>query len=189
MSAAVIGQPLPRVDGRLKVTGRATYAAEFARPKLTYGALIQSMIANGRVVKIDLFAAKSAPGVIGILTRENAPRFKPYPDDLSRAGAPGESRVPLQDDKIYYAGQHLGVVMAETFEQATYAASLVRVTYEMQPPVVMLNDPRAQKNAIYPEKFAGRDALQVKRGDVDAALMTAAHKIDVVYSTPIENHN
>src|SRR5439155_10192455 len=114
---------LPRVDGRLKVTGRATYAAEFARPKLTYGALIQSMIANGRVVKIDLSAARSAPGVIGILTRENAPQFRPYPDDLSRAGAPGESRVPLQADNIYCAGQQLGVVVAETFERGTYAAS------------------------------------------------------------------
>jgi len=189
MSATVIGQPLPRVDGRLKVTGRATYAAEFARPKLTYGALIQSTIANGHIVKIDLSAAKSAPGVIGILTRENAPHFRPYPDDLSRADAPGESRVPLQDDEIHYAGQHLGVVVAESFEQATYAASVVRVTYQTQPPVVTLDDERAQKNAISPEKFAGREALQVKRGDVDAALTTAAHKIDFVYSTPIENHN
>ena len=189
MSATVIGQPLARIDGRLKVTGGATYAAEFPRPKFAYGALIQSAIANGRVANIDISAAKSAPGVIGILTRENAPHFRPYPDDLSRAGAPGESRVPLQDDNIYFAGQHLGVVVAETFEQATYAASLVQVTYQQQPPVVTLGDERAQKSATWPEKFAGRDALQVKRGDVDAALATAAHKIDVIYSTPIENHN
>ena len=189
MSATVIGQPLARIDGRLKVTGRATYAAEFSRPKLAYGALIQSAIANGRVAKVDISAAKSAPGVIGLLTRENAPHFRPYPDDLSRAGAPGEGRVPLQDDNIYFAGQHLGVVVAETFEQATYAASLVQVAYQPQPALVSLDDERAQKSATWPEKFAGRDALQVKRGDVDAALATAAHKIDVVYSTPIENHN
>src|SRR5438132_6485647 len=189
MSAAVIGQPLPRVDGRLKVTGRATYAAEFARPKLTYGALIQSTIANGRVVKIDLSAAKSAPGVIGILTRENAPHFRPYPDDLSRADAPGESRVPLQDDEIHYAGQHLGVVVAESFEQATHAASLVRITYQTQKPVVAIPDEAAQKSATMPETFIGREKLQVKRGDVDGALASAAHKIDIVYSTPIENHN
>jgi len=189
MSVIVIGQPLARIDGRLKVTGRATYAAEFPRPKLAYGALIQSAIANGRVAKVDISAAKSAPGVIGLLTRENAPHFRPYPDDLSRAGAPGEGRVPLQDDNIYFAGQHLGVVVAETFEQATYAASLVQVAYQPQPALVSLDDERAQKSATWPEKFAGRDALQVKRGDVDAALATAAHKIDVVYSTPIENHN
>ena len=115
---ATIGQPLTRVEGKLKVTGTATYAAEFQRPKLAYGALIQSTIADGRVVNIDLSAAKSAPGVVGILTRENAPRFKPYPDSLTKNGAPGESRVPLQDDNVYWVGQHLGVIVAETFEQA-----------------------------------------------------------------------
>ena len=182
-----IGQPLTRIDGRLKVTGAATYAAEFQRPKLAYGALIQSAIANGRVTKIDLSAAKSAPGVIGILTRGNAPRFKPYPDELTKNGAPGESRVPLQDDNVYWVGQHLGVVVAETFEQATHAASLVRVQYEAKPLLVTL--PGKGANAGQPEKFIRREKLQVKRGDVDAALGTATHKIDVVYSTPIENHN
>src|SRR6266480_4609485 len=188
-TSSLIGQPIARIDGRVKVIGAAKYAAEFARPGLTYGALIQSTIAAGRVVKIDLSAAKSTPGVVGILTRENAPHFRPYPDDLRKPGAPGENRVPLQDDEIYHDGQHLGVLVADSFEQATYAASLVRMTYKSEPPVVTLNDERAQKNATAPEKFAGREALQHKRGDVDSALVTAAHKIDFVYSTPIENHN
>ena len=86
---ANIGQSLTRVDGKPKVTGRATFAAEFARPKLAYGALIQSAVANGRVAKMDISTAKSAPGVIGILTRENAPQFKPYPDSLTKKGGPG----------------------------------------------------------------------------------------------------
>ncbi|HEY6153629.1 MAG TPA: xanthine dehydrogenase family protein molybdopterin-binding subunit [Candidatus Udaeobacter sp.] len=189
VTSSPIGQSIARVDGRLKVMGAAKYAAEFARPRLAYGALIQSTIANGRVAKIDSSAAKSAPGVVQILTRENAPHFRPYPDDLRKPGAPGENRVPLQDDEIYHDGQHLGVVVADSFEQATYAASLVQVTYQSQPPVVTLNDERAQKNATAPEKFAGRDELQHKRGDVGSALATAAHKIDFVYSTPIENHN
>ena len=189
MSATLIGQPLARLDGKLKVTGRATFVAEFARPKLTYGALIQSAIANGRFTKIDLSAARSAPGVIDILTRENAPQFKPYPDDLTKKGAPGESRTPLQDDAIHYAGQHLGVVVAESFEQAMHAASLVRVTYQTQPPVVTLHEESAQRSATSPEKFIGRETLQVKRGDVNRAFATAAHKIDVVYFTPVENHN
>src|SRR5205814_2154788 len=186
---APIGKPLARVDGRLKVTGAATYAAEFQRPHLAYGVLIQSAIANGRVVKIDILAAKSAPGVIEILTRENTPGFKPYPDDLTKKGAPGENRMPLRDDEIHYAGQHLGVVVAETFEQATYAASLVRVVYQAQPPIVDLPDQRAARTATIPEKFIGREELQVKRGDVDGALAGAAHKIDATYSTPVENHN
>jgi xanthine dehydrogenase YagR molybdenum-binding subunit len=184
-----IGQPLARVDGRVKVIGAAKYAAEFQRPKFAYGVLIQSTIANGRVVKIDLSASQSASGVLGILTRENAPQFKAYPDDLRKPGAPGENRVPLQDDTIYHDGQHLGVVVAESFEQATYAASLVEVTYQSEPPVVALYEEQAQKNATVPEKFAGREELQHKRGDVDSALATAAHKVDFVYSTPIENHN
>ena len=189
VTSSPIGQSIARVDGRLKVMGAAKYASEFARPRLAYGALIQSTIANGRVIRIDSSAAKSAPGVVQILTRENAPHFRPYPDDLRKPGAPGENRVPLQDDEIYHDGQHLGVVVADSFEQATYAASLVQVTYQSQPPVVTLNDERAQKNATAPEKFAGRDELQHKRGDVGSALATAAHKIDFVYSTPIENHN
>ncbi len=187
--SANIGQPLARVDGKLKVTGAATYAAEFVRPKLAYGVLIQSAIANGRVDKIDISAAKLAPGVVGVLTRENAPQFKPYPDDLTKKGAPGENRVPLQDDEIHYAGQHLGVVVAESFEQATHAASLVRITYQTQKPVVTIPDEAAQKSATMPETFIGREKLQVKRGDVDAALAGAAHKIDTAYSTPVENHN
>ena len=185
MSPTLIGQPITRLDGRLKVTGTATYAAEFHRPKLAYGALIQSAIANGRIVKIDVSAAKSASGVVGILTRENAPRFKPYPDNLTKNGAPGESRVPLQDDDVYWVGQHLGVVIAETFEQATHAASLVRVQYDAKPPLVSLAD----VSPVQPEKFIGRERLQAKRGDVNSAVATAAHKIEAVYSTPIENHN
>ncbi len=188
-SPPVIGKPLTRIDGKLKVTGQAKYSAEFERPKLAYGALIQSAIANGRITKIDISAAKAAPGVIAVLTRENAPRFKPYPDDLTKKGAPGESRFPLQDDEIHYAGQHLGVIVAESFEEAAHAASLVRMNYETEAPVVTIADERAQKNSTQPETFAGREKLQVKRGDVDAALATAAHKIDLVYSTPVENHN
>jgi xanthine dehydrogenase YagR molybdenum-binding subunit len=183
MSATLIGQPLTRIDGRLKVTGGAKYAAEFARPKLAYGALIQSAIANGRAANIDVSTAKSAPGVIAILTRENAPQFKPYPDNLTKNGAPGENRVPLQDGEIHYAGQHLGVIVAESPEQAAYAASLIRVSYQSRPPVVELPDETT------PEKFIGREELQTRRGDVDKALIGDIIKLEAVYSTPVENHN
>src|SRR5207248_852577 len=150
-----IGKSLARVDGRFKVTGAATYAAEFQRSQLTYGVLIQSSIANGRVVKIDISAAKSAPGVIEILTRENTPGFKPYPDDLTKKGAPGENRMPLQDDEIHYAGQHLGGGLAETFEQATDAVSLVRGTYQAQAPIVDRPLTRTVKTATTPDNMLG----------------------------------
>src|SRR5205814_10713994 len=133
MNTTPIGKSLTRVDGRLKVTGAATYAAQFPRPKLAYGVLIQSAIANGRVIKIDISAAKSAVGVAGIVTRENAPRFKPYPHDLTKKGAPGANRMPLQDDEVHYAGQHLGILVTNTIEHATSAAPLIRVTYQAPP--------------------------------------------------------
>ncbi|HEY2614187.1 MAG TPA: molybdopterin cofactor-binding domain-containing protein, partial [Chthoniobacterales bacterium] len=184
-----IGKPLPRVDGKLKVTGAAKYSAEFSVPKLAYAALIQSAVAKGRIAKIDVSAAQAAPGFIGIVTRENAPRFKPYPDDLTKKSAPGESRVPLEDDQIHWVGQHLGVIVAETFEEAMHAASLVRVQYESDPPVLTMDDDRVRQTGLEPETFIGREKLQVKRGDVEAALANAAARIDVSYTTPIENHN
>ena len=100
MMTVQIGKPLARVDGRLKVTGAATYAAEFQRPQLAYGVLIQSAIANGHVVKTDLSAAKSAPGVMEILTRENTPGFKPYPDDLTKKGAPAKTGCHCKTTKF-----------------------------------------------------------------------------------------
>jgi xanthine dehydrogenase YagR molybdenum-binding subunit len=182
------GQPLTRVDAKLKVTGAAKFSAEFAPANLAYGALIQSTIASGRVTKIDISAVKSAPGVIAVITLENAPRFKPYPDQWTKKGAPGESRVPLENDDVHWSGQHLGIVVADTFERAAHAASLARVEYQSAKPVVWPDDTE-EKDKLAPETFIGREKLQVKRGDVDNALATAAAKIDAVYSTPVQNHN
>src|SRR5437667_5759293 len=140
-----VAQPISRVDGKFKVMGVAKYAAEFTRADFVFGQLIQSAIANGRVVSIDTSAAKSAPGVIGILTRENAPRFKPYPDQLTKRGGTGESRVPLQDDEIHWVGQHLGVIVGDTLEYVQHAVSLVRVQYASAPPRLAMDDPAAQK--------------------------------------------
>src|SRR5947209_2048417 len=182
------GEPLTRVDGKAKVTGAAKFSAEFAPANLAYGVLIQSTIASGRVSSIDVSAAKSAPGVITIVTRQNAPKFKPYPDQLTRKGAPGEARTPLENDAIHWSGQHLGVVVADTIERATHAASLVRIEYQSQKPMVWIEQ-ADENSALHPEKFIGKENLQVKRGNVDAALATAAAKMDAVYSTPIENHN
>src|SRR5438105_7641474 len=174
-----LGKSLARVDGKLKVTGSAKYSAEFAPAQLAYGALIKSTIAKGRVTALDLSAAKSIPGVIDILTRENGARFKAYPDDVTKKGAPGDSRVPLQDDEVHWSGQHLGVVIAETFEAAMHAASLVRATYESTSPVMAIEHDVAQKTLLTPETFIGREKLQMKRGNADAALSVATARIDV----------
>src|SRR5262249_50263312 len=120
--SAVIGQPRDRVDGRLKVTGGARYAAEFATPNLAHGVLVQSTIANGRIRAIETAAAEAAPGVLSVLTHRNAPRLQAVP--ASPAGYAGQSLVPLQDDRVHYQGRHIAVVVAETLQQAQHAASL-----------------------------------------------------------------
>jgi xanthine dehydrogenase YagR molybdenum-binding subunit len=188
-SPAVLGTPRQRVDGRLKVTGTAAYASDFKIDGMAYGCLIQSTIASGSVVEIDQSEAEKAPGVIGILTRRNAPKLQALPEELTANGVPGETRLPLQDDQVYFQGQHLGAVIAETFEQAREAAALVRVRYqpsELRTDLLGLAD-----QAIEPRIWGGRTKLQDKRGDVDWvwANMPQVRLVNETYSTPIENHN
>ena len=187
-SSPRLGQPFTRVDGKLKVTGAATFSAEFDRPNLAYAALIPSTIANGRATKVDTSAANSAPGVITIITRQNAPQFKPYPDQVTKKGAPGESRLPLENDDVHWSGQHLGIVVADTLERALHAASLVRISYDAVKPSVFPENVD-ERNALTPETFIGGQKLQVKRGNVDEALNGEVTKIEATYTTPVQNHN
>ena len=180
-------QPRPRVDGRLKVTGQARYAAEFKLPGLVYGALVQSTIASGRVREMDLSEAEGAAGVLGILSSRNMPRLAPPPKDLIGNGQPGEPYVPLQDNAIHWSGQHLAVVIAETLEEAKHAAELVRVEYETAEPRLHLS--RELAKATKPALWAGREKLQVSRGDADRALMKAEVSVEHTYNTAIMNHN
>jgi len=124
-----IGQPISRVDGRLKVTGGATYAAEFDVPGQAHGAIVRSTIANGRIASIDSAAAERAPGVIAILTHRNAPRLVYSPHKAMVDPAIGERLHVLQDDRVSHQGQPIALVIADTLEQANYAATLVRVIY------------------------------------------------------------
>src|SRR4030095_4334109 len=137
-----IGKPVERVDGRLKVTGGARYAAEFKVANLAHGVLVMSTIANGSIRSIDTKAALSAPGVIEVLTHQNAPRvrFPERPQTVDDYVAPvfGRSLPVLQDNTIYFTGQPSAVVVAETLEQAEYASTLVRVVYDERKPVTQL---------------------------------------------------
>ena len=197
MSAALaappprIGQSLTRVEGPAKVKGQALFAAEFRPNRMAYGALIQSPIAHGRLTSLNLAAAQAAPGVIDILTRENAPRFPPYPSDVTKPGSPAENRVPLQDDDLFWVGQHVGMIIAESLDQVRQALSLVRVDCAPSEPVLRMDSPAAQQSATRPEKWVGQEKLQVSLGDVAGALapVPAERKLEVTYRTPIENHN
>ena len=98
-----IGKPLSRIDGRLKVTGGARYTADIALAGAAHAAIVHSTIASGRIVSIDTSAAERAPGVLVVLTHHNMPRMNPVP--WSHLRPQGQTYLPLQDDKIHYAGQ------------------------------------------------------------------------------------
>src|SRR5262249_32295622 len=131
-----IGTATSRVDGRAKVTGAAKYAGEFNTDRLAYGSVVTSTIAKGRIVRIDASEALRVDGVIDVLTHEHRPRMAntdaAYKDELAPDGSPFR---PLYDDKIWFSGQPIALVVAEDSDTARFAASLVRVDYDEQPHV------------------------------------------------------
>src|SRR5215475_3878548 len=128
-----IGKPVSRIEGPLKVTGAAKYAAEFNVPNLAHGFVVNSEIAKGRIKKIDRAAALAVPGVIDVLTHDNRPpvasSHAKYSDEVA---SPGEPFRPLYDDMILFAGQPIALVVAEEFEIARYAATRVKVEYDAE---------------------------------------------------------
>src|SRR6476646_4191488 len=131
---AHIGHPTSRVDGRAKVTGTATYAGEFKSQGLAFGSIVTSRIAKGRITRIDASEALRVPGVLDVLTHENRPHMastdKAYQDDVAPGGSPYR---PLYDAKILFSAQPVALVLAEEWEIAQHAASLVRVEYKEEP--------------------------------------------------------
>jgi xanthine dehydrogenase YagR molybdenum-binding subunit len=187
-----IGKEMPRVDGVAKVTGRATYAAEFQVPNLAYGYLVTSTIARGRIASIDTAAAERAPGVIKVVTHENS--IKPTPKSRQREAGeaqraddqkrPGDRPFrALADDRILFNAQPIAVVVAETFEQARYAATLVKATYREEKHTT---DPLAALSSAYDPK---PEQTPKPRGNPDEALASAAVKVEATYTMPIQTHN
>ena len=184
----LIGAPISRIDGPLKVSGRATFAAEFPMEGMTYAALKYSTIARGRIAEIDTAAAEAAPGVVLVMTYRNAPRLKPMPPFMTQPKAAGGDDVPImQDDQIHWNGQPVALVLAETQEQADHAQSLIRVTYEAASDGVTSLD-AAKANGSEPGVFQG-EPLKLEIKDAEAMLAAAPHKVDVRYTTPRHNHN
>ena len=143
---AVIGRPLDRVDGILKVTGGARYAAELGPREPLHAVVVQSTIARGRIVTLDTTQAERAPGVALVLTHRNAQRL---PDGGLAAVNPPAGRVLslLQDDAIHYNGEPIAVVVADTFEHATDAARLVQVTYTADRPRLRFDEAKRAPHA------------------------------------------
>ena len=183
----LIGPPLDRVDGRLKVTGKALYSAEHPVPGVVHAVLITSTIPKGSVVSMDTSLSLVSPGILAVLTPMNAPRL-PQPSD-KEAKTPTSRKVQvLQDNRVYYSNQPIGVVVAETLEQAQHAAELVKVTYAPERFNVVLEN--GFDRAYKPEKVGGAgDEPDSNRGDVPNGLASAFKRNEQVYITPVETHN
>jgi xanthine dehydrogenase YagR molybdenum-binding subunit len=185
MTTAFIGRPVSRVDGRRKVTGTATYAAEFDVPGLAHTAVVRSTAANGRIASIDSASAERAPGVVAVLTHRNAPKLA-YRDHKALVDAAvGERLHVLQDDRVNHQGQPIALVIADTLEQANHAATLVRVTYA---PEAGTTD-TSRIEPVLPTPQEGGTPAETRRGDPDEALAAAEVKVDQTYVIPRENHN
>jgi len=184
----LVGKPIDRVDGRLKVTGAATYSAEYYPKNLAYGVIVQSAIAKGRMKNMDTTVAEKAPGVINIMTYKNSMNLHfPQASDPGVGKYGEKDLLPLQSDRIFYGGQSIAIVIAETFEQAEHAAALIKVDYENEKPLFNL-----EKNislAYKPSSGLGGAETQVKRGDADAAFNAAPVKLQETYTTPVYHHN
>jgi xanthine dehydrogenase YagR molybdenum-binding subunit len=185
-----VGQPLVRVEGREKVTGKAKYAAEFVLPGLTYGVLTTSPIAKGKITSIDTSAAAREPGVIAVLTHQNLPKLAKTPNDAQGKkdiGAP-MGFLPMTGDEIFYAAQPVALVVADTIEHATHAATLVKVTYQKGDPIANFKQPKAE--LFDPQKVQdGKQDGHTKRGDAKAAFASAPIQLTATYNHPVYNHN
>lgn len=173
-----VGTPMSRTDGALKVTGRAPYALEHPQDNLAFAVTVTSTIAAGRIVAIDTAAAKALPAVIAVYTHESGIKLN-SPKQTWEGGAATEKFVPLQDDIVRWNGQHIALVVAETFEAATEGARLVTVEYEKRDSVI-----DAAITAVPPPL----ENMNGDWGDARAALASAPVTVEGVYTTP-RNYN
>ncbi len=178
----ITGQPIDRRDGRDKVTGAAKYAAEFSVPACVHAVLVQSTIAAGQIAGFELAAAQGMPGVLAIITPDNAPKLASKADAQQAITQPA-----LQDRDIIYNGQHVAVVVADTLERAQAAAAAVKPRYaESEAQTTMTG---ALDQAYVPKNFRnGQRPPDSSRGDM-GAFDQASLRFDAVYTTPVEHHN
>src|SRR5258708_7500918 len=179
--SAIIGAALPRIDGPLKTTGKALYASDYNFPNMVYAVPVCATIASGKIRRIDSSAAEKLPGVLLVLHHGN---IMPLYRNAS-GGRNSESRPAFEDETVYYWGQCVAAVIAETYEQARAAAEAVHVDYD----AVKFNVATALDDPLPPEGQPGGPRVLSNRGDSEGAFATAAVKVDEVYVTPVETHN
>ncbi|WOT34543.1 xanthine dehydrogenase family protein molybdopterin-binding subunit [Streptomyces coeruleorubidus] len=178
---AAVGAPLSRVDGPLKVTGKAQYAAEFDVDGVVHAVIVDASIGRGRITGVDTRDAEAVPGVLRVIHHGNAPKL-PYRDNPGSNNPPGRRLRVFQDDRVLFHGQPVAVVIATTLEAAQHGASLVEVRYDAEKPSTDMADATADEPTTY------------ARGDAEAALRDAAVRMDLTYrmarnhQNPMETH-
>ncbi|SAK93239.1 aldehyde oxidase and xanthine dehydrogenase [Caballeronia calidae] len=178
ITQSFIGRPQSRIDGPLKVCGRATYTSDVDLPGMLYAVPVGSTIASGKITSLEFAAAQSMPGVKLILHRGNISRFYRISGNSIDTGFVDENRPPFEDDTIRYYGQYVALVVADTFEAASAAAAAIKVGYDRTPHDVSTTLDPGRKLDVHSE-----------RGDPDKAFDDAPVKIDQTYVTPVETHN
>ena len=177
------GQPLTRLDGHLKVTGTATYAADNHPQNMAHAVIAVSSIARGRVTSLDVAAAMAHPGVIEVITPANCPPLALDPDQ--KHGLFGFRFDALQNDRVRYAKQPIAVVVAETLEAATEGARLLAPTYDVEPARMGFDD-----GEHYDPPAVGIGAPpSFAKGDLAAGHAAATRSVDTTYETPAQYHN
>jgi xanthine dehydrogenase YagR molybdenum-binding subunit len=169
---------LPRVDGPLKVSGRALYTSDHNFPGMLYAVPVCATVAKGTIRNLDTSRAESMPGVKAVYHRGNIGKIYRTAPAQGFSGILDERRPPFEDDTIRYYGQYVAAVVALTYEQAIAAASAVKVSYNTEAPDVSEHLSTEEKPHV-----------DSHRGDPDAAFASAAVKIDETYATPVETHN
>jgi xanthine dehydrogenase YagR molybdenum-binding subunit len=190
MNAVFQGLNRDRFDGKLKVTGRAKYSGDHDLPSLAFGYLIQSSISRGEIRAFDLSAAQESSGVIGIFTPFNSLKLY-HPLGRDEGVISGDVMPLLQDAQVHYFGQTIGLVVAESFEQARDAAALVKVIYEPEPAVVTLESgmAKAYQPPVVDQIPASWSVLETGVSSIDDTLRQAEVSIAQEYTSPIQHHN
>lgn len=183
-----IGHPIDRVDGVKKVTGAAKYAAEFDARDLLFGVVVSSGIARGRIRSLDTARARNVAGVVEVVTHENRPSLAwfdtKYQDQVAPPGSPFRA---LYDAEIHYSDQPIALVVAQSFEAARYAATLVRATYEVEPHNTDIH--LAMGEAFMPRRKRSGFSPPKARGDAQGAFAEAPVQIESEFHLAPEHHN
>lgn len=177
--ASILGAAVPRIDGPLKTSGTAKYSADFNLPRMVYAVPVCATIAKGNVVSLDSSKAEAMRGVLKVYSHANPPGI--YRTIPGGHGRPGESRPPLSDNRVYYSGQYVAAVVAETIDQARAAAAAVKVRYAEEKPDI---DRDLQDGFVESELHTNSE-----RGDVAKAFAAGPTTVSETYITPIETHN